>query len=60
MCLSLVSGCCGADLFAVVSPFILENIHHAEWNHRDAAVMALGKEQLLPSGFEGAVSAICC
>ena len=42
MCLSLMAGCCENAIVEPVIKFVMENLAHAEWNHRDAAIMALG------------------
>lgn len=39
----LVASCCENDVVGFVLPFVKENIGHAEWQNRDAAVMALGR-----------------
>ena len=42
MCLSLMAGCCENAIVEPVIKFVMENLAHAEWNHRDAAIMSLG------------------
>ncbi|XP_076458864.1 importin subunit beta-1-like [Babylonia areolata] len=42
VCLMLMATCCEDDVVQHVLPFIKENIRHADWRHRDAAVMAFG------------------
>lgn len=42
VCLSLMAGCCENAIVEPVIKFVMENLAHAEWNHRDAAIMALG------------------
>lgn len=39
----LVASCCENDVVGFVLPFVKENIGRAEWQNRDAAVMALGR-----------------
>ena len=43
VCLSLMAGCCENAIVEPVIKFVLVNLAHAEWNHRDAAIMALGE-----------------
>ena len=42
MCLSLMAGCCENAIVGPVLKFVMENLGHADWNHKDAAIMALG------------------
>lgn len=42
MCLSLMASCCEDDILVCVCPFVMENIFHANWQWRDAAIMSLG------------------
>ena len=42
MCLSLFATCVGNETVGVVAGFMEQNLRHAEWQHRDAAVSAFG------------------
>jgi len=42
VCLMLMATCCEDDIIEHVLPFVKDNITHADWRHRDAAVMAFG------------------
>lgn len=42
VCLMLMASCCEDDIIQHVLPFVKDNIHHEDWRHRDAAVMAFG------------------
>lgn len=42
VCLMLMASCCEDDIIPHVVPFVKDNIHHEDWRHRDAAVMAFG------------------
>ena len=37
-----MAGCCENAIVEPVIKFVVENLAHAEWNYRDAAIMALG------------------
>lgn len=42
VCLMLLATCCGDDIVQHVLPFVKENIKHADWRFRDAALMSFG------------------
>ena len=42
VCLMLLATCCEDDIVQHVLPFVKDNIQHADWRFRDAAVMAFG------------------
>merc|ERR550519_1743121 len=42
VCLMLLASCCDDDIVPHVLPFVKDNIKHADWRHRDAALMAFG------------------
>lgn len=42
VCLMLMATCCEDDIVQWVLPFVKDNIRHADWRFRDAAVMAFG------------------
>ncbi|KAJ8320922.1 LOW QUALITY PROTEIN: hypothetical protein KUTeg_002509 [Tegillarca granosa] len=42
VCLMLMATCCEDDIVQWVLPFVKDNIRHADWRYRDAAVMAFG------------------
>ncbi|KAL8619198.1 Importin subunit beta-1 [Nucella lapillus] len=42
VCLMLMATCCEDDVVPHVLPFVKDNIRHADWRFRDAAVMAFG------------------
>ncbi|XP_025092780.1 importin subunit beta-1-like isoform X1 [Pomacea canaliculata] len=42
VCLMLMATCCEDDVVPFVLPFVKDNIRHADWRFRDAAVMAFG------------------
>lgn len=42
VCLMLMATCCEDDVVPHVLPFVKDNIRHADWRYRDAAVMAFG------------------
>ena len=42
VCLMLLATCCEDDVVPHVLPFVKENIKHADWRYRDAALMAFG------------------
>lgn len=44
VCLMLMATCCEDDIVQHVLPFVKDNIKHQDWRHRDAAVMAFGKQ----------------
>lgn len=42
VCLMLLSTCCEEDMVPHILPFVNDNIEHANWRHRDAALMSFG------------------
>jgi len=42
VCLMLLATCCEDDIVPHVLPFVKDNIKHADWRHRDAALMSFG------------------
>jgi len=42
VCLMLLASCCDDDIVPHVLPFVKDNIKHADWRHRDAALMSFG------------------
>jgi importin subunit beta-1 len=42
VCLMLLSNCAEDAIIQHVFPFVSANINHADWKHREAAVMAFG------------------
>jgi len=42
VCLMLFANCCEDDIISHVIQFVQQNIKHANWRYRDAAVMAFG------------------
>lgn len=42
VCLMLLATCCEDDIVPHVLPFVKDNIKHANWRHRDAALMSFG------------------
>ncbi|CAF1234582.1 unnamed protein product [Adineta ricciae] len=42
VCLMLLANCAENTIIQYVFPFVSENIKHANWQHREAAVMAFG------------------
>ena len=42
VCLMLLANCAENHIIPHVFPFVNENIKHANWRHREAAVMAFG------------------
>lgn len=42
----LMATCCEDDIVQWVLPFVKDNIRHADWRFRDAAVMAFGMYQV--------------
>lgn len=42
VCLMLLANCAENMIIQYVFPFVSENIKHANWRHREAAVMAFG------------------
>ncbi|XP_026687513.1 importin subunit beta-1-like [Diaphorina citri] len=42
VCLMLLSSCCEEDMVPHILPFVNANIEHADWRHRDAALMSFG------------------
>jgi len=42
VCLMLLATCCEDDIVPHVLPFVKDNIKHADWRNRDAALMSFG------------------
>eukprot|EP00092_Neocalanus_flemingeri_P018212 GFUD01019711.1.p1 GENE.GFUD01019711.1~~GFUD01019711.1.p1 ORF type:complete len:888 (-),score=232.22 GFUD01019711.1:798-3461(-) len=42
VCLMLLATCCEDDVVPHVLPFVKDNIKHADWRNRDAALMSFG------------------
>lgn len=42
VCLMLLASCCEEDMVPHILPFVNANIDHADWRHRDAALMSFG------------------
>ena len=42
----LMATCCEDDVVPHVLPFVKDNISNPDWRHRDAAVMAFGKNEI--------------
>jgi len=42
VCLALLATCCEDDIVPHVLPFVKDNIKHADWRNRDAALMSFG------------------
>jgi len=42
VCLTLLANCCEDDIVPYVLPFVKDNIKHADWRNRDAALMSFG------------------
>jgi len=42
VCMMLLATCCEDDIVPFVLPFVKDNIKHADWRNRDAALMSFG------------------